>query len=206
MIRFLIALLLVVPAAAFAQDKSPTQIYWERIEQARASYRVALAKQIRQAKRVEVVLLRFDDLRKVDPFDDDEERFPVAPYEATTSVISQKVLDSSQRKELLIALAEQIEKPVHTDQFLCHLPVHGVRVYSGEPSGKPFDSELIYSGTFCWVCHTFGFTYPDGAEWLDTSDRLRNVFNKLLPVPKKERDRCEKKYPSNPKGEQAVEP
>jgi hypothetical protein len=160
---------------------------------------VAIAKQIRQAKNVEVVLLRFDDLRKVDWLEDDEGRFPVAPCEATAAVISQKILDSSQSKELLLALAEQIAKPVHTGGFLCHLPVHGVRVYSGEPSGKPFDSKLIYSGTFCWVCHNFGFTYPDGAEWLDTNSKLKDIFNKLLPVPKEELERLKRKYPTEQK-------
>lgn len=206
MIRLVVALLLVVPVAASAQDKSPEEVYGERIEQARASYRVAIAKQIRQAKKVEVVLVRFDDLRKVGLFEDEEERFPVTPYEATTSVICQKVLDPSQSKELLLALAEQIAKPVHTGGFLCHFPVHGVCIYSGEPSGEPFDNKLIYSGTFSWLCHNFSFTYPDGAEWLDTNSKLEDIFNKLLPIPKEELERLEKKYPTKEKGTQSDEP
>lgn len=195
-LHMLAALLLSVTTPACAQNKSPDEVYAERIEQARASYRVAVAKQIREAKRVEVVLLRFDDLRKLDAPEDREGRFSVEPYDATTSVISQTVLDSAQAEELLLALAEQIEKPVHSEQFLGHFPVHGVRIYSDEPSGEPFDRKLIYSGSFCWVCHTFGFTYPDGAEWLDTNARLMGIFNRLLPIPKEELQRREMKHPA----------
>jgi len=202
MIRLLTALLLLLPVGVCAQDKSPDEAYGERIDQARAAYRMAIAKQIRQAKIVEVVLLRFDDVRKVDLFNDDESRFPIAPYEATTKVISEKTLPPSERKELLLELANQIEKPEHEGGALCHFPIHGVRVYSDEPSGKPFDSKLIYTGSFCWVCGNFGFTYPDGAEWLDTNDNLKAIFNKLLPVPKEETERFEKKYPTKPIGEQ----
>lgn len=206
-IWLLVAILLAVSAAASAQEKSPEEIYRARIEQARASYRVAIAKQIRQAKKVEVVLLRFDDLRKIDLFEDFEGRFSVDPYKATTSVISEKALDSSQGKELLLALADQVEKePVRGDQLLCHLPVHGVRIYSDEPSGEFLDNELIYSGTFSWTCRTFGFTYPDGAEWLDTNSNLKDIFNKLLPIPKEELERLEKKYPTKQRGEQLDEP
>ena len=63
-------LALVIPLHAFAQDKSPDEVYGERIEEARAEYRVAIAKQIRGAKIVEIALLRFDDVRKVDLFND----------------------------------------------------------------------------------------------------------------------------------------
>lgn len=199
-IHLLTTLLLIVPIGAIAQEKSPEDVYGERIAHARAAYRVAIAKQIRQAKIVEIVLLRFDGLRKVDAFDDDEERFPVAPYEATTSVISEKKLNASQSKELLLALASQIEKPEHEGGAFCHYPIHGVRVYSAEPSG-PFDSKLIYAGSFCWVCDNFGFAYPDGAEWLDTNSKLQAVINKLLPVPRKESERFEKKYRIKPNKE-----
>jgi len=202
MIRLIAVLLLVVPVAASAQEKSPDDAYGERIDQARTLYRVAVAKQIRQAKIVEVVLLRFDDLREADLLEDDEDRFLVAPYEATTRVISEKTLTSPESKELLLELANQIEKREHEGGAFCHFPIHGVRVYSDEPSGKPFDSKLVYSGTFCWVCGNFGFTYPDGAEWLDTNEKLKTIFGTLLPVPKEESERFEKKYPTKPAGEQ----
>jgi len=184
-----VALLLLATTTALAQERSPAEVYGQRIEEARALYRRAIAEQIRHAQKVEIVLLRFDDLRKIDPSEDLEGRFPVAPYEATTSVISTIVFDSSQANELLLALAEQIEKREHNSHLLCHLPTHGVRVYSDEPTGEPFDSKLIYSGSFSWVCRTFSFTYPDSSEWLDTNRRLMLIFSRFLPIPKGERDR-----------------
>ena len=192
-------LTLVIPLNAFAQDKSPDEVYAERIETARAEYRVAIAKQIRGAKIVEIALLRFDDVRKVDLLNDDEQRFPIAPYEATTSVISQRKLTAVEMKPLLFELAKQIERPKHTGGALCHFPIHGVRVYSDEPSGEPFDSKILYSGTFCWACGNFGFEYPDGAEWIETNGKLKDIFNQLLPVPKGEVERFNKTYPSKPK-------
>lgn len=200
-ITFLLAL--VAPLVAFAQEKSPDEVYGERIEEARAAYRVAIAKQIRGAKIVEIALLRFDDVRKVDLVNDDEQRFPIAPYEATTSVITQRKLTAAEMKPLLLELANQIERPEETGRALCHLPIHGVRVYSDEPSGEPFDSKLLYSGTFCWTCRNFGFEYPDGAVWLHTNAKLKDIFNRLLPVPESEVERFNKATALKPKtGEQ----
>ena len=197
---WLVAALLVVPGSTSAQEKSPDEVYLKQVEKARIAYRVALAEQIRQAKVVDVFLLRFDDLRDDRASDDPESRFAIAPYKKTTSMISRKRLNSSQAKELLHALAKQFEKPEHFDQYMCHVPVHGVCIYSDEDSGIPFDSKLVYSGSFSWICRTFGFTYPDdGTEWLDTSRDLETVFNKLLPIPKEELERLEKKYPTKKK-------
>ena len=150
MIRLLALILLVASSAVSAQDKSPDEAYDERIEQARALYRVAIAKRIRRSKIVEVVLLSFDDLREADLLEDDEDRFSVAPYEATTRVISEKTLTSLESNDLLRELANQIEKPENEGGAFCHFPIHGVRVYSDKPSGKPFDSKLVYSSSFCW--------------------------------------------------------
>lgn len=202
MIRIIAVLIIVLSADVFAQEKSPDEVYDERIEDARDAYRVAIAKQIRQANFVEVVLLRFDDLREIDLAEDDEERFVVAPYEATTGVITERRLNHAESEELLLALADQVEKAEHKGGALCHFPVHGVRVYSGKPGVEPFESELVYSGTFCWACGNFGFSYPDGADWLDTDDRLKAVFSKLLPIPKEEVDRFKKQYPSATEREQ----
>jgi len=218
MIRILTVLLLVVPVASYAQDKSPDEAYRERIDQARAEYRVAISNQIRRAKLVEVVLLRFDDLMEDQVFEDrllqddlseddlSRVRFFIAPYEATTSVISEKKLNATESKELLFELANQIAKPAHEGGAFCHFPIHGVRVYSDKPSGEPFGDKLIYSGSFCWVCRNFGFTYPDGAEWLDTNDRLKTIFSKLLPVPKEEIERFEKEHPTKQTRSQPGDP
>jgi hypothetical protein len=209
MVFLLVVLLVTVTtAAASAQDKSPSQVYGERIEQARIEYRAAIAKQIREAKKVEVFLLRFDDLVERGLEDDPTGRFPIDPYNATTSVISKTALDSSQAKELLLALAEQIEKADqdYLSQCMCHRPIHGVCVYSANielkgdlESLRALEEVAVYSGSFSWNCRNFGFTYPgsdQSTEWLTTTDKLKAIFNKLMPIPKEELERMEKTYPT----------
>lgn len=204
--RTLIFLLMTIPILAPAQEVSPEAIYQQHIDKARADYRKAIAKKIRDAKEVELLLLRFDDVKDFKKLagvgEVDRGRFPVAPYKATTSVMSAKKFNAVQCKELLLVLAGQIEKPVHSGGAFCHFPIHGVRIYSNERS-KDGAGNVVYSGTFCWVCENFGFEYPDGNEWLDTSDTLRDVFNKLLPIPVEEKQRFEKKYPTKPKRNQS---
>lgn len=176
-------------ANVFAQSKSPREVYSERIQAARTEYRVAIAKQIRAAKVVEVFLLKFDDVRKEDVLNDDETRFPIGPYQATTSVISQRKLTAEEMKPLLVELADRIAKPDHTGGAFCHFPIHGVRVFAEEHNGDIANNLPIYSGSFCWECSNFGFEYPDGAEWLDTNDKLQKILSKLMPIPDSETKR-----------------
>ena len=78
---------------------------------------------------------------------------------------------------------------------MCHFPIHGIRVYTGD--------DLLHEGTFCWVCGNFSFSYPQGSGWLDTNVELKEIFTNLAPIPQSEMDRFYKKYPSvKPKGEQ----
>jgi hypothetical protein len=200
MIRILTLLLLAIPLLASAQDVSPQDAYETRVDNARKEYRRAIAKLIRESSAVELVLLRFDDVKKLDPFDDEESRFPVAPYNATTSVISTKMLSAEERNPLLGALANQIEKPSHTGGAFCHYPVHGIRVYS-KPKGDAEKGDIVYDGSFCWVCKNFGFSYPDGADWLDTNSDLDDILNRLLPIPAEELKRFRANFKTEPTGE-----
>jgi len=203
-------MVLATTGAVQAQEKPPEETYGERVEEARAEYRMAMASQIRKAKYVELLLLRFDDMKEneeltfAQEIERDEEwngktdekiRFPIDPYDVTTSVISKRQLKPVEVKEVLFALANQIEKPKHTGGAICHFPIHGLRVFASEPTDEPFADPPLSSGSFCWACRNFGFDYPDGAEMLDTSDELKAILNKLLPVPQAELDRFRKKYP-----------
>ncbi len=198
-IRILTLSFFLYPVVASAQDASPKDAYESRIADARIAYRKAIAKQIRNANTVDLVLLRFDDVSQPDPFGDDGDRFPVAPYNATTSIISTKRLNPAQSKPLLLALANQIEKETHSGGAFCHYPVHGIRVYS--KTSDAADRAIVYSGSFCWFCKNFGFPYPDNAEWLDTNVALHDLCNKLLPIPKKELDRFKAEFKTKPKVE-----
>ncbi|TWU51537.1 hypothetical protein Poly59_31290 [Rubripirellula reticaptiva] len=195
MIRILTLTLAVLPLLASAQDTSPRNAYESRIETARHEYRKAISKQIRSAKSVELVLLRFDDVKKPDPFNDDESRFPIAPYGATCGIISTKKLNADECKDLLLALADQIEKRSHTGGAFCHYPIHGIRIYTAAIDDAA-NSDTIYTGSFCWVCKNFGFAYPDSAEWLDTTSSLHDIFNKLLPIPDEELRRFKTQFKS----------
>lgn len=195
MIRILTLSLVFLSSSSFAQGPSPKDRYDSRIEAAQREYRKEVAQQIRSAMSVDLLLLRFDDVKEPDPFNDDESRFRIAPYGATCGIISKTKLNAAECKALLDALAIQIEKQEHSGGAMCHYPVHGIRVYSAVTDDTENNNE-IYSGSFCWVCKNFGFEYPDSAEWLDTSSNLHEVVNKLLPVPEEELRRFKNKYES----------
>lgn len=205
---------LVAVGISVAQEPSAADRFYDRIDAARAEYRQAVAEEIRNATEVEILLLRFDDVAYAEGgYDatvagygqdsrsegaDADQRFPIAPYGATTSVLAKKRLPAKRCQALLDALAMQIERPRHTGGALCHFPVHGLRVFGeGDATGQSGDLPLIYSGTFCWLCENFGFAYPDGhgAEWLDTTDALRDAVEKFMPVPAAELQRFQEKYP-----------
>ncbi len=192
---------LCLPWQALAQAQSPEKVYDDRIREARAEYRVALARRIRGAKAVEVFLLKFDDVRKENIVEDDDQRFFIAPYEATTAIISRRKLGAAEMQSFLAELADQISRPEHNGGAFCHFPVHGVRIYSDDTNGESSGAKMIYSGTFCWECGNFGFEYPDSAQWLDTSKKLKEIFNQVLPIPKSEIERFNKVDSHRPKAD-----
>lgn len=185
--RVLLTITLCLTCAAHARSEAdPSDVYHRKLAGIEAEYRQAIAKQVLHADRVIVHIVSFDDLSDEDFFGDPKDQISVSPYGKVTKSIKEKELSGKERNELLPALAEQIAKPGHMGGALCHFPVHAVRVYHGE--------RLIYEGTFCWVCENFGFTYPSGAAWLDTSEEMEAVFNQLLPIPDTELERFRKKY------------
>ncbi|MEM6690617.1 MAG: hypothetical protein AAF664_14375 [Planctomycetota bacterium] len=200
MARILTLLMASLSALASAQEVSPSDNYESQIAHVRIRYRQEIAKQIHSASVVELVLLRFDDLKEAGPFNDDDSRFPITPFGKTTSIISSKTLSASERRQLLQALATQLEKPVHDGGAFCHYPIHGIRILA-KPRDEASEGEAIFTGSFCWVCKNFGFTYPDAAEWLDTSSELQDICNKLLPVPAQERARFNATFGSRSKAE-----
>jgi len=201
----LAVILLAVPGLVSNDAESAKDKFYRQSNEIRAEYRVAVAQQIRSAQRVELFLLRFDGLKAngygSEYNEDRAQRFEVAPYGESTKIINRILLDRVQSNELLKSLADQMQKPTHTGGALCHFPVHGIRVYSDLES-----ETLIYSGTFSWKCENFGFAYPSGTDWLDTSERLKKNVNALLPIPVKELERFEQKYPSKRRANEVKAP
>lgn len=157
------------------------------------SYRAARAKELLAATKVEVFITRYDDIEMVEGLfaaEDNDKRIRIDPYNASTAILQRKELAEAERKELMAAFAKQLAVPRQTGGALCHYPIHGLRIYSGE--------DLLHSGTFCWKCGNWGFRYPDGSsDWLDTSEELEKLFSKLLPIPEEERKRFKAENPES---------
>ena len=128
-----------------AQDDLDSEFY-DALEKAEAKYRVGKAALIKKADRVIVYLVDFDGISDEDIFEggDDSETISIAPYGKRTKILSTKEIGEGDRKRLLEALSKKIAEPEHTGGALCHFPIHGIRVYSGE--------DLLHEGTFCWAC------------------------------------------------------
>ena len=186
-----IATFIVAGTIADAHGKDPKEVYQSRIEAARKEYRVAIAKQIRAAKSLDICLLRFD-VEGPDGssggYAADEDRL-VFGYE----VLSTRKLKQADAKRLLELLATQIEKPKHTGGAYCHLPIHGIHVYR---NGNVHERHTVFSGTFCWTCENLVFRYPDGStQRLDPNKELETLCKELMPIPADELKRFRKKHP-----------
>ena len=166
----------------------------DKLDQIKAQYREEKATLIKKADRVVVYLIDFDGGADEQEFKEIGDYISIASCDKLTRALLSKELGTSDRKTLLNTLSKTISKPEHSGGAFCHFPVHGIRVYSGD--------KLLHEGTFCWICGNFSFRYPEGAEWLDTNTELKEIFAKLIPIPKSELDRFYEKYPSTkPKAE-----
>jgi len=169
--------------------------FYDALEKIEAKYRAGKAKLIKKADRVVVYIVDFDGIADEDIFANEDETIAIAPYGKQTKILNAKEIEAGDRKRLLDLLSKTIAEPRHTGGAMCHFPIHGIRVYTGD--------DLLHEGTFCWVCGNFSFSYPQGSGWLDTNVELKEIFTKLAPIPQSEMDRFYKKYPSvKPKGEQ----
>jgi hypothetical protein len=178
-----------------AQHELDSEFY-DGLQKVEAKYRAGKAALIKKADRVIVYLVDFDGITERNDFADEDESISIAPYNSVTKIIDKKEIDANDRKKLLDILSAAIAEPEHSGGAMCHFPIHGVRVYAGE--------ELLYEGTFCWVCGNFSYSYPQGSSWLDTNAEIKAIFTSILPVPQAEIDRFHEKYPgAKPKGEQA---
>ena len=138
-----------------------------------------------------IYLVDFDDI--IDTFDPfsagEKERIRLHPYGyQSTAILKEKELGEEEKTKILDILSKQIAVKTHHGGAFCHFPIHGIRAYSGE--------NTILESTFCWVCGNFGFYYPSGTQWLDTSKEMKAIFNEVLLIPESEVERFRKKYPS----------
>ena len=190
--------LLAIIAASLVSvsaQNTPAETYYKKLARIEAGYRLDFSKVLAEADRVVLYIVTFDEIKKPEPdpfgnspsFGDDPNAILIAPYERKTRILKEKELQEKHRKELLDSLSKQIAVEEHAGGALCHYPIHGIRIYSGK--------NIIHEGTFCWVCNNFSFSYPEGVTWLDTTEELRALFTRILPIPKTELDRFIEKHP-----------
>ena len=166
--KYLFLILLAFPSV-HADEQSLDQRYFEKLNDLRAEYRQAFALEI--AKADKVVISIFDPAlakeKEVDPFQESPE--------PTRGLPSPKTLDENERNILLPLLAKQISDPDDWEMAMCHNPIHKIEIYSKH--------ELIFESTLCWECQNFTFEYPEGSTHQPTSEALKEIFIKLMPIP-----------------------
>ena len=173
------------------EEKDYATVFYKDFDKIAAKYRKGFAEAIISADKVSIHLVKFDSGEKInsylDLFDDTDDKIVISPYESHVDIISSKTLKEEDKARFLKMFSSQVSKNEHSGGAMCHFPIHGVKIFK--------DDQIIYQGTFCWVCHNFGISYPIGTDWLDTSKDLKEFFNKQLPIPKEELARFQKKYP-----------
>ena len=173
------------------EEENYTTEFYQDFDKIAAKYRKGFAEAILSADKVSIHLVKFDSGEKInsypDLFDDTDDKIVISPYKSQVETISSKTLKEEDKAQFLKMFSSQISKDKHSGGAMCHYPIHGVKIYK--------DDQIIYQGTFCWVCHNFGIDYPIETDWLDTSKDLKEFFNKQLPIPKEELERFQKKYP-----------
>ncbi len=185
-------ILLTLSAIAQADLHDHTDAYFKELEAAQANYRKGFSEALFQCDQVYLYIVDFDDIDDSHgPFGRNSEgRIKIARYgpNHSTKILQAKELSDEERIRVLSVLSSQIAVETHHGGAFCHFPIHGIKAYCGD--------RLLLESTFCWACGNFGFEYPEGTQWLDTSETMEQTFKDILPIPKSEIKRFKKKHPS----------
>jgi len=196
------AFLLIAPTiSAWAQDLSKwydaTNAYDKTLKKAQADYRKGLAEALPAATKVELYLLDFNVKREEGSTEGawkytlPKDQFPIGPYKSVTRILKTKTLTAAQIKELLPALQATVGVEENSGGAMCHFPIHGLRVWAGD--------RLVLETSFCWLCENFALEYPDFTErWVTIQGtKLKEIINRLMPIPQTELDRFKKTFPQD---------
>lgn len=163
--------------------------YEEALEKAEAAYRKDLAEAISPAMEIEVFLLSGMAEDKVESTDRGwqkrlpRDRFPIAPYGSTSTILQRKRLSPDEVKALMPSLKATVGA-YRADGILCHYPIHGIRITNGD--------EVIFQTSICYQCMNFYIEYPDWinrASWTGLSSKeFQEVMERLMPIPKSKSD------------------
>ncbi len=92
----IVLMLSFLPATSHGQAMDAEAKYEKALEAACVAYRADMAKLIRTAKTVDIFLLKFDGMESNTPFDDDEAKFEISPYQQTTTILKQRRLNAEE--------------------------------------------------------------------------------------------------------------
>lgn len=193
--RALIVLLLWIATSSLKAAETDTKIEervgailhkadFERyaaIAKVEREYRRAVAKTFQFADRVEVFLL--DHSVGVDPAykpKEDDETFPIRPYDKETKVLKKSAVAAPEIPKWINAVTKTITSEETGGGSLCHLPIHGLRIYAGDL--------LLFETSICWICGNYYFQKQWESLGPDAED-LSVLLDEMMPVPKEEKDR-----------------
>ena len=159
--------------------------FYEKLNQIEYKYRKDFSKIILDADKVEIFIVKFDELKTINTNFDDE-KFIKTMSNKQTEILQKKVLSKNETNLILTILSNQIKSPDNESHIDCHYPIHGIKIYK--------QNALIFESTFCWFCSNFDFKYPINNGTLKTTKEMEQTFKKLLPIPQSEIDRFNQKY------------
>lgn len=187
------------PSGAHAESEAEKSIseaesrFFEAKSKIESDYRRDLAALLAKGDRIEVFLLDFEmeDTPSDFLFWDtrlEEDEFPIIPYGSKSKILKRSILTAGQRSDFLPALQKVVGIQGEIDGgALCHFPIHGVRVFSG--------NKVIFQTSFCWACNNFAIRYPDAPAWVGIrGGELFDAFNKIIPIPQSELERFDAKF------------
>lgn len=154
--------------------------YLQDLEAARGKYRAKLATILEKADAVEIY--QFDGTTEPKaPQGQEENYFPIVPYEQVAKIIVRKMLAGDKLLECRKATASLMTEAGGAG-MLCHYPAHGVRFLR--------DKEVIFETSICWKCQNFYIAYPydKNASWEGvTTKELQDFLSRELPLPPEEK-------------------
>lgn len=190
-----IAILVAATVLAADADKTTERIEsiraeasrtrWEAVFKADREYRAALAKTFQFADRVEVYLLDFSigEDTAYTPKEGDAV-FPITPYNKETKILKTHQVAAKDTSKWCAAVRLLLASDKDGGMAMCHYPIHGIRIYSGDT--------LLFETSLCWACSNYSYVYEDKASWESITEDARGLkalLDESMPVPASERDR-----------------
>ena len=192
-LRHFIVLTLCVPGLLWAQEPEPKPAdpvqkklddagaeFYGAIQAAHSAYRDRLAEMLAGVDKATIYLL--DGKSEVVDHDSlfwynhvGDGYFPIVPEGGRSHIMKQRQLSAKEIARTIAAMGELLKSDLGSGA-MCHLPIHGLRLWKG--------GHLVFESSFCWRCGNFYVRYPnEGADWLGTTRAMAELMTELMPIP-----------------------